>query len=182
MRQLFKQNGFTLIEVIVTVSILTIVLSIAAYTFKDVLWRNQVNAAANDFVTTLGFTRSEAVTRGQTVTLCRSVNVANDDVPATPVPSCSTTAGAGWETGYIVFVDTDADGTRDANEGLLRVVAGPKGEVTMTGNAAVANFIRYRSTGFFPSGVANGTVEIKTTTKTIEVILSPNGRFRTESK
>jgi len=157
-------GGFTLVELVVTISILTIVLSIAAYTFKDVLWRNQVTAAANDFVSTLGFARSEAVTRGQTVTLCRSLNVTSDDAPSTPVPSCSTASGAGWETGYIVFVDSDADGTRDAKEDLLRVMAGPKSGVTIENeknSETVAPFkdrISYSSLGFLATDIANNIV------------------------
>jgi len=179
MRHVVNQKGFTLIEILVTISVLAIVLTIAGFSFRGLLWRNQVNTATNDFVTALNFARSEAVTRGQTVTVCRSVNGTSADVPATPVPSCSTVSGAGYETGYIVFVDSDADGVRDANEALLRVVAGPKSAVTIIGNANVANRIRYQGSGF-AAGVANGTVEIASSEKTLKVIISANGRVRIE--
>ncbi|MBN2429426.1 MAG: GspH/FimT family pseudopilin [Deltaproteobacteria bacterium] len=180
MRNPIFQKGFTLVELIVTIAVLCIVLSIATVSFKDMLWRNQVNAAANDFVSALNFARSEAVTRGQVVTVCRSTNIISTDNPATPVPSCSTAAGTGWETGYIVFVDGDADGLREVDDELLRVVAGPGGNVTIVGNATVDDNISYAATGFLQAGVGNGTVGVANGSKTINVVLSNNGRVRTE--
>lgn len=177
MRRLNDQ-GVTLIELVATMAVFSIVLSIAAYSFKDVLWRNQVNVAASEFVTALSYARSEAVTRGQAVTVCRSSNVTLEDNPATPVPSCTNAGGTGWETGYIVFVDADGDGIRDAAEDLLRVAAGQRGGVTMTGNVNVASRILYRATGFSPGGA--GTVTIANATKSIRVVLSNNGRVRAE--
>jgi type IV fimbrial biogenesis protein FimT len=175
-------KGVTLIELVVTMAVFSIVLSIAAYSFKDVLWRNQVNVATNEFVTALNFARSEAVTRGQVVTVCRSLDANQADIPATPVPSCDAVGVAGWETGYIVFVDANGDGIRAANDDdLLRVFAGARGGVTMMGNVLnVANNIRYAATGFSPVN-APGTVTIGNTTKTISVVLSSNGRVRTET-
>ena len=167
-------KGVTLIELVVTMAVFSIVLGIAAFSFKDVLWRNQVNVAVDEFVTTLNFARSEAVTRGQVVTACRSLNAASADNPATPVPSCDTIGGTGWETGYIVFVDADGDGLRDLNEEMLRVGTGPGGGVTMAGNSP----IRYAATGFSPVAVG-GTVTVANASKTLYVILSNNGRVRT---
>jgi type IV fimbrial biogenesis protein FimT len=182
MRRIATQKGFTLIEMLTTMAVAGIVLAIAAFSFKDVLWRNQVNTAANDFVTALNFARSEAVTRGQSVTVCRSINGTTEDDPAAavPVPSCSTAAGAGWETGYIVFVDANGNGERDTNEELLRVCSGPDGGVTIQAEGVKAkNRICYAATGFFP-GVFNDTVKIANASKTINVVLSKNGRVRTE--
>jgi type IV fimbrial biogenesis protein FimT len=174
-------KGVTLIELVVTMAVFSIVLSIAAYSFKDVLWKNQVNVASNEFVTALNFARSEAVTRGQVVTVCRSLNANLADTPATPEPSCTTALGSGWETGYIVFVDANGDGTRAANDDLLRVFAGARGGVTMTGNVLnVANNICYAATGF-SLGNTPGTVTIGNATRTISVVLSSNGRVRTET-
>lgn len=176
--RVLDSKGVTLIELVVTMVVFGIVLAIAAYSFKDVLWRNQVNVAANELVTALNFARSEAVTRGQPVSVCRSSNVTVEDDPDTPVPSCSTTGGEGWETGYIVFIDNDGSGTRDKDETLLRVAAGAAGNITMLGNTNVADRIRYRSSGFSPGG--EGRVAIANAEKTIDVILSGNGRVRTK--
>jgi type IV fimbrial biogenesis protein FimT len=162
-----NENGFTLIEMITTIAVLGIVLTIAAFSFKDVIWRNQVNVAANEFVTILSFARSEAVTRGQVVWVCRSSDG----------NTCNTPAG-GWEAGYIVFADANGNDTCE-NDELLRVAAGPGGGVTMGGNGGVANSIRYAATGFLSGGAGNGTVQIVHPSKTINVVLSRNGRVRT---
>ena len=180
MKAIENQEGFTLIEIIVTMVILGIVLTIAGLNFKGLLWSNQVKVAVNDFVTTLGFARSEAVTRGQVVAVCRSINATAANVPGTPVPSCSTAAGAGWETGYIVFADADADGVRDANEELLRIVPGQRGGVTLTGGSAnVTNVIRYAGTGFL-TGSGEGVVTVSNNDHTFQVQISPTGRVRTQ--
>jgi type IV fimbrial biogenesis protein FimT len=171
MERRLNDRGVTLIELVATMAVFGIVLGIAAFSFKDVLWRNQVNVAVNEFVATLNFARSEAVTRGQMVAGCRSLN-AN-----MAVPSCDKDGETGWETGYIVFVDANGDGQRTANEELLRVGTGPSGGVTMTGNVNVKDRIRYRGTGFSPGG--QGTVTVANASKTLYVILSDNGRVRT---
>jgi prepilin-type N-terminal cleavage/methylation domain-containing protein len=171
MARRLNDNGVTLIEMVVTMAVFSIVLAIAAFSFKDVLWRNQVSVAANDFVTALSFARSEAVTRGRTVVVCRSLD------PTVANPFCSAAGGKGWETGYIAFVDTSGNGTREAGEDLLRVFSGVRGDVTMTGNVNVANRIRYAATGFSPGG--EGTVTISNASKALYVILSDNGRVRT---
>jgi type IV fimbrial biogenesis protein FimT len=172
MARRLNDNGVTLIELVVTMTVFSIVLAIAAFSFKDVLWRNQVNVATNEFVTALNFARSEAVTRGRTVVVCRSLD------PTVANPFCSEAGGNGWETGYIAFVDTSGNGKREAGEELLRVFAGARGGVTMTGNVThVANRIRYAATGFSPGG--QGTVTISNASKALYVILSDNGRVRT---
>ena len=172
MRNMIWQKGFTLVELVVTIAVLCIVLTIATVSFKDTIWRNQVNTAANDLISAFNYARSEAVTRSVVVAACRSENV-NETVP-----SCSTGI-SGWETGYIVFVDTNGNGSRDTGEDLLRVFAGPKGNVTMIGDANVANNIRYAATGFLFSG-GSGTVEVKNDSKTIDVVLSQNGRVASD--
>jgi len=180
MKKILSQKGFTLVELAVTIAVLCIVLSIATVSFKDMIWSNQVNTAANDFITALSFARSEAVTRGQVVTVCRSTNADIADNAATPVPSCNTDAGSGWETGYIVFIDSNGDGLRETGDELLRVFPGADGNVTLVGNANVDDNISYAGTGFFPPGVGNGTVVVRNDKRTINVVLSANGRVTSE--
>lgn len=172
-----RQKGVTLIELLVTLSVLAISLTIAAFSFKEVISRNQVNTAANDLVGALNFARSEAVTRGQTVAVCRSVDGIEPDAPGTPVPSCHT-GGGNWADGWIVFVDADGNGARGAGEELLRTYAQQRGGVTMVGNGTAVNSVRYLPTGFFPATPGNATVVVANTGKTLKVIMSKSGRVR----
>lgn len=172
------QWGFTLVEMIVTLAVFGIILTIAAFSFKGLLRRNQVSAAASDFVSTLGYARSEAITRGQVVSVCRSTETTVPDNPNTPTPSCSTQNGIGWEKGYIVFADNNGDGVRDPGEALLRIVSGTAQGVTITGNGTLANSICYQADGFFPSNPSNGTVTITGENKTLKMTLNKNGRIK----
>lgn len=62
-------SGVTLIELIVTVAVLAILLSLAAPTFRDLLAAQRIRAAAHSLVSDLVLARSEAVKRGASVTL-----------------------------------------------------------------------------------------------------------------
>lgn len=83
-------NGFTLIELMVTISIAAIVLGLAIPSFMETIRSNRITATTNEFLSALNFTRSEAVKRGLQVTMRRK----------------SAAAGQ-WEAGWDIFVDSD---------------------------------------------------------------------------
>ena len=72
-----KQTGFTLIELMVTVSILATVLAIGVPSFRSLIENNRIRSVTNDLVAALQFARSEAVKRGIPVTLCSSSDQAS---------------------------------------------------------------------------------------------------------
>jgi type IV fimbrial biogenesis protein FimT len=140
------EAGFTLVELITVMVVAGILLAIAIPNFKDVLRNHRLATTANEIVTTLTLARSEAIKRGQRVTVCRSNNSVQADVPGTPVPSCVTTAG-GWETGWISFVDSNANGVRNAGELLLKVHEPLQGDFTLRTGGNFTNAISYLSNG-----------------------------------
>jgi type IV fimbrial biogenesis protein FimT len=83
-----KHSGFTLIELIVTVSIAAILLSMAIPSFIGTIASNRLTTNDNELVTALNIARSEAIKRGVQITLKRK----------------GTTSQA-WEEGWDVFVD-----------------------------------------------------------------------------
>lgn len=85
---LSKQLGFTLIELMVTVSILAILLGIGVPSFRATIQGNRVASVSSDLVAALHFARSEAVRRGENVTLCSS----NDQA----------TCSGDWVDGWVV--------------------------------------------------------------------------------
>lgn len=104
-----KLTGFTLIELMVTIAVLGILLSIGIPSYQNMVLNSRITAQANQVITALNYARSEAVKR------------------AAPATVCSTNGGAAcalstnWSTGWLVFADADGDGTVDAGETVLRV-------------------------------------------------------------
>ena len=69
-----NSKGFTLAEMVVSLSILSIILSLAAPSFGNLLKSNRATALVNDLLTDLHITNAEAIKRNQPVTLCKSSN------------------------------------------------------------------------------------------------------------
>ncbi|QZA80380.1 pilus assembly FimT family protein [Deefgea piscis] len=65
----FKNRGFTLIELMITLLILGILLSIAVPSFTEWMQRKRVIGVANEFAALIQFSRSEAIKRNANIFL-----------------------------------------------------------------------------------------------------------------
>ncbi len=93
MRQM--DTGFTLIEMLVTVSIIAILLSIALPSYDSTIASTRMSNEINELQASLNFARSEAVKRGL------SINVCPPTVPAGT--TCSTASPLVWTSGWVVL-------------------------------------------------------------------------------
>ena len=83
--------GFTLVELMMAITVAAILLVIAVPSFRDAALGSRLSAVANNLLASVQLARSEAIKRNQTVTLCASING-------------STCAGSGdWEQGWIML-------------------------------------------------------------------------------
>lgn len=94
-------SGFTLIELIVTMVVLAILVTMAVPAFTSIINNNRLTSNANEMLTALQSARMEAVRRNQRVVVCRPLTTAVITTDA--ATACDTTAGA-WG-GWLVFTD-----------------------------------------------------------------------------
>ena len=64
------QVGFTLIELLVALAVLAIISTVALPGFASLMRDNRAATLSNELVTALNVARSEAIKRGEAVTLC----------------------------------------------------------------------------------------------------------------
>src|SRR5882724_3310499 len=102
-------SGLSLIEMVVTVSVAAILLSVAMPGLRTMIQNNRVAADTNVLVGSLNYARSEALTRGLPVSICASSN------------GTSCAGSANWAGGWIVFTDdAGTAGTLDGTDALIR--------------------------------------------------------------
>lgn len=134
------QRGFTLVELLVAIAILSILVAIGVPTFNQVTLTSKLRSYSNEIVASSTLARSEAIKRNAIVTMC----VSSDGV------NC---AADGWEEGWIIFQDTDTDGVVDSSETLIH-----RQPATDTGFQIVA---AVDTLNFQPSGVGATTTSLK---------------------
>lgn len=132
-------RGVTLIELMVTITILGILGTLAAPSFRNMLVNNRLSNYNNDFVGLAAFARAEAVKRGTTVTMCRSSSLT----------SCA--ASGEWAQGWIVYLGNAAAGNSGTPVNVLQTRAALPAGYTLTGSGALAAAVEYDARGFVVS-------------------------------
>ena len=151
--------GFSLIEMLTTMSILAILLAIASPGLASLTSANALSAAQGELASALMLARSEALKRGVPVAL----------MATTPV------AGAEFSGGWTVFVDANGNGTFDTGETIVRAQPPFHGDlrVATTGGATV---VAFNGRGFLtPSTMVTFNVCSSLAAKSYQVRVEPVG-------
>jgi type IV fimbrial biogenesis protein FimT len=130
------QQGFSLIELLVAISIAAILVAMATPSIEGIINSNRLRAAANETAATLQAARMEAIRANRMTVACMSAN------PDAVVPACNAAAPLGW----IVFQDADRNGEYGATERLIRR-ANVSGNVKLLGSAAFAGKVTFNADG-----------------------------------
>jgi len=145
-----RQSGFTLIELMVTITVAAILITLAVPNFILLIQNNRITSATNDFITVLNQARAEAVKRGNVVFICRT-----DDPQASP-SDCQRANNAvydgNWSKGWLMYsvpttiIATEGDYV-DGTDILVRLGTGPVGGVRITSDTEGNQWLGYNSDG-----------------------------------
>ena len=141
-------KGFTLVELMVALSILAILLGVGVPSFASAVKNSCLSSNNNALVSSLYLARSTAVKSSEDVTLCPRSS------------ATSTSCGTAWKNGWLVFVDKNAGTGASASIGgddtLIDVAEPVCGDTSVIGfgssdrtanGATNRNYIRYRANG-----------------------------------
>lgn len=127
-----KQRGFTLGELLTTMTVVGLSLSFAVPSFNTIVNNNRRANGVNQLVSTMYLARSEAITRNTQIAVC-------------PSQSGFGCQGVGWNEGWLLFTDTNGDRAVNPGEVILGHMP-PNTRLDMQ-SAEFGNFFVYRPNG-----------------------------------
>jgi len=141
-------QGYTLIELMVTITVAAIVMGLAVPSFIGTVRSNRLTTYANKLVSSLNYARSEAIKRSAPISIRRK-----------------GTTSQHWETGWDVFVDLNGNGAFDDNANstlceatedcLLKTYdALSTGYTLRTGNSSYKDYATYLAEGLSKNQVS----------------------------
>ena len=161
------KKGFSLIELLVGIAILTILMVMAAPSFYSLIQNDLSISISNNLQMGLNYARSEAIKRGSNVSIC----------PASD--STFSACGSNWANGWIIFLNPTGSNAISTST-VLRTEAIDRTGATITTSPALT-VATYTSSGFAASGTSNVTFTIKTSGCTADygrsIAISLTGRL-----
>lgn len=151
-------QGFTLIELMITVTILALVMMMGIPNLQRSIIQNRLTTTANNFISDFSFARLEAIRRTTRVSICKT-----DD-------GIKCKRNIPWNSGRLVFLDVDnllanqpgniivpPDGS------VIRVMVSDENGLSISANSNIDEGISFIGTGEprgDNGGFANGTITI----------------------
>lgn len=114
-----RAAGFTLLELLVTLTVAAVLLTVAVPSFRSFTQNSRATAHTNELVTALTLGRNEATRRGRPINVCSSTDGA----------TCS--GATDWSDGWIVLAPgNEVVRTWDEREGGANVVTADVDKIT----------------------------------------------------
>lgn len=167
-----KSNGFTLIELMIVISIVGILMTVLVPGMRTYISNSAANSLGSTLLIDIMYTRNHAISNTAIVKMIPLGTVPglnNRTGASTYTPNTTTgtpnntITGVNWALGWLIFIDTNDNDTRDNNELIIRqqntfggdahISSGPGTHIT--GTEAVldsVNPIGFDSLGF-PSSI-----------------------------
>lgn len=112
----WRQRGFTIIELMVVITIAAILIAVATPSMVNFLADWRVKDAANSMIGQLRLARIEAIRQSRPVALC--------PVATAGSTTCSTTV-TDWKNGWLMFLDNNNDGIYNTANGDVLIKQQP---------------------------------------------------------
>lgn len=130
MKGMHTAKGWTLVELLVSLALLGILLALALPGFDRLSKTQRADRLRDDLFADLTLARSQALSLGVPVSICTNNPIIVADVTALDclVP------GDNWSSGWLVFVDLNADRQRQSHERLLAVYEDAPGDIEIRFN------------------------------------------------
>lgn len=132
----FKIKGFSLIELMVVLSIAAVLIGIGVPSFSSLIQKNRTASQTNALIASINYARSEAMKRGQAVVLA------------------SADGSRDWSGGWQVYLDSNNNGSADSGE-ELRIFEALPGS---SGLSATQVKVTVNKNGFLNGVKTNGSV------------------------
>ena len=161
-----RARGITLIEMMMTLTVLAILIATAAPAFGNLLRSTEAQTSRSALTAALETARILAISRSTHAAVC----------PSADGQYCGHTTE--WQHGWLVFVDADHDGSRDATEEIVSVSqAQPDGVAILT--SAGRTHVGYRPDGSSPGSNVTFTVcDARGADRASSLVINNAGRVR----
>ncbi len=148
-------RGFTLVELMITVAVFAVVLSVAAPSFNSQLQNNRSLALGDEIASALSYARLEAIKQAKRVTMCASKD--------------GLVCAGNWNEGFIIFVDSAAadDAVPNPKLGPLKTWGKSDHDATLTAKfdgSADTSYVRFTPMGSFArpaSGATKAEIDVQ---------------------
>jgi len=170
-------DGFTIIELMATLTVAIVLAGIAIPAFSHLMARNRLAATSNALRGAFAAARQVAIDKNKPVTLCAGDKTAG----------CS----GDWSAGeWIVFRDHDHNARIDGPDRIVRSGAAPgAAQVVIAGNGPMHKAVVYmpdgraqRVSGAFAAGTLRVCVDGGIAPNSVDLVLSSTGRVRARKR
>ena len=131
-----RAGGFTLIELMITISIVAVIAMIGIPAMGDFILNNRIRSQSGNLMLQLTHARSEAMRTASRVTIC----------PGTSGGCADITSEWEWENGWVAFIDTNSNAALDTGETVISVSAALDGNNTLR-STVFSTYISFRHDG-----------------------------------
>ena len=136
-----KENGFTIIELMITLAVAAVVMGVAAPSLGGFVKNSALRNQVYDMLSSITTARSEALKNGSRVVMCRSAN------PLAATPSCGGTTD-NWSTGWLLFISQDSNTVYNAGTDVLVKVGMPApSQINVLSNGTGNNYLVFNPDG-----------------------------------